>query len=98
MYWSTLVCRWVDQNICYSPAVVDKYFQVAKLIEKNVEGCSITEGKGTDADKRDYEVSYAKIKKLGHETVTVTVEDGIKELLKIIPHLSEADLKIMKNV
>jgi len=72
--------------------------EVAKLIEKNVEGCSITEGKGTDADKRDYEVSYAKIKKLGHETVTVTVEDGIKELLKIIPHLSEADLKIMKNV
>jgi hypothetical protein len=72
--------------------------QVAKLIEKNVEGCSITEGKGTDADKRDYEVSYAKIKKLGHKTVTVTVDAGIRELLKIIPHLSEADLKIMKNV
>ena len=50
--------------------------KVAKLIEKNVEGCSITEGKGTDADKRDYEVSYAKIKKLGHKTVTVTVDDG----------------------
>jgi hypothetical protein len=71
---------------------------LAKLIEKNVEGCSITEGKGTDADKRDYEVSYAKIKKLGHKTVTVTVDQGIRELLKIIPHLSEADLKIMKNV
>merc|ERR1711876_127714 len=72
--------------------------EVAKLIEKNVEGCSITEGKGTDADKRDYEVSYAKIKKLGHKTVTVTVDQGIRELLKIIPHLSDADLKIMKNV
>jgi len=72
--------------------------EVAKLIEKNVEGCKITEGKGTDADKRDYEVSYAKIKKLGHKTVTVTVDAGIQELLKIIPHLSEADLKIMKNV
>ena len=28
----------------------------------------------------------------------VTVEQGIKELLKIIPHLSESELKIMKNV
>jgi len=72
--------------------------EVAKLIEANVEGCKITEGKGTDADKRDYEVSYAKIKKLGHKTVTVTVDDGIKELLKIIPHLSAEELKIMKNV
>merc|ERR1712187_246788 len=58
---------------------------------------NLTVIKGTDADKRDYEVSYAKIKKLGHKTVTVTVDDGIRELLKIIPHLSEADLKIMKN-
>lgn len=72
--------------------------EVAKLIEKHVEGCKITEGKGTDADKRDYEVSYARIKSLGHQTVTVTVEDGIKELLKIIPHLSDSELKIMKNV
>ena len=96
--------NFITSGICslslVSPLEIQKlkYFQVAKLIEKNVEGCSITEGKGTDADKRDYEVSYAKIKKLGHETVTVTVDDGIKELLKIIPHLSEADLKIMKNV
>ena len=97
--------------------------KVAKLIEKNVEGCKITEGKGTDADKRDYEVSYARIKALGHQTVTVwkyalskiyhkkiwytilltaafqvSVEEGIKELLKIIPHLSDSELKIMKNV
>merc|ERR1711892_236270 len=49
-------------------------------------------------DKRDYEVCYAKIKKLGHKTVTVTIQQGIKELLKIIPHLTKADLKIMKNV
>jgi len=72
--------------------------EVAKIIEDNVEGCEITEGKGTDADKRDYEVCYAKIKKLGHKTVTVTIQQGIKELLKIIPHLTKADLKIMKNV
>jgi len=72
--------------------------EVAKLIEKNVEGCKITEGKGTDADKRDYEVSYQKIKKLGHKTVSVTVEEGIRELMKIIPHLNDQELKIMKNV
>ena len=59
-------------------------FQVAKLIEKNVEGCSITEGKGTDADKRDYEVSYAKIKKLGHKTVTVTVDQGRRFVRRFI--------------
>ena len=48
------------------------FIKIAKLIEKNVEGCKITEGKGTDADKRDYEVSYARIKTLGHKTVTVS--------------------------
>jgi nucleoside-diphosphate-sugar epimerase len=36
---------------------------------------------GRDADKRNYVVSYEKIKKLGFNT-TITVEEGIDELVK----------------
>lgn len=39
---------------------------------------------GEDADKRNYKVSYEKIKDLGFDT-TVSVPDGIKELVKCIP-------------
>jgi nucleoside-diphosphate-sugar epimerase len=37
-----------------------------------------------DVDKRNYVVSYDKINSLGFET-TITVEDGIDELLKVFP-------------
>merc|ERR1711970_209198 len=47
---------------------------VARCIEKCVEGCVITESKeGEDLDKRDYEVCYQKIKKLGYK-VQYTVD------------------------
>lgn len=36
---------------------------------------------GSDPDKRDYEVSYQKIREKGFETI-YTVEDGIEELIK----------------
>jgi nucleoside-diphosphate-sugar epimerase len=39
---------------------------------------------GEDADKRNYIVSYKKINNLGFNT-TVTIEEGIKELIKTIP-------------
>lgn len=72
--------------------------QVAQLIQKNVEGCRITEStSGVDKDKRDYEVSYAKIRKLGYSS-TISVEQGIRDMLKILPHISQAELSRCKNV
>jgi len=37
---------------------------------------------GEDGDKRNYSVSYAKVRKLGYET-TITVEQGVDELIKV---------------
>ncbi|KAL4234012.1 hypothetical protein ACF0H5_005666 [Mactra antiquata] len=72
--------------------------QVAQLIQKNVEGCNITESNsGVDKDKRDYEVSYKKIRKLGYNS-TISVEEGIKDMLKVLPHISVAELAKCKNV
>ena len=39
---------------------------------------------GSDADKRNYVVSYEKINKLGY-TTTISLETGIDELIKAIP-------------
>jgi nucleoside-diphosphate-sugar epimerase len=41
---------------------------------------------GEDADKRNYEVSYEKIKSLGYRTI-VDVPTGVKEMIKVIPLL-----------
>ena len=38
-------------------------------------------GKGEDPDKRNYEVSYAKIRATGYHT-TISVEDGVEELVR----------------
>lgn len=46
---------------------------------------------GEDADKRNYQVSYEKINKLGFN-VSTTIEDGIKELKKVFA-LIQNDLK-----
>jgi nucleoside-diphosphate-sugar epimerase len=71
--------------------------QVAKTIEKYVDGCHITESNdGEDLDKRDYEVSYAKIKALGYK-VQYNVDDGIKELIKYLPHLNAYESSNSKN-
>lgn len=71
---------------------------VADYIQELVPECKITaSSSGEDKDKRDYEVSYAKLRKLGFK-VTTTVKDGIEELLKIVPHMTEYEVKIARNI
>ena len=43
---------------------------------------------GEDLDKRNYEVSYAKISALGYHA-TITLEDGIREMLRVIPFIQQ---------
>lgn len=59
--------------------------EVCELIKKELPNTYFNYADiGEDADKRNYIVSYEKINKLGF-TTTVTVEEGVKELIKTIP-------------
>ncbi|XP_077982605.1 GDP-D-glycero-alpha-D-manno-heptose dehydrogenase-like [Glandiceps talaboti] len=72
--------------------------EVAQQIQRSVKGCKITESTdGEDKDKRDYEVSYERIRMFGFKS-TLSVEEGINELLKILPYMTEADVQKAKNV
>jgi nucleoside-diphosphate-sugar epimerase len=57
--------------------------QVALMIKEYVKYYLHEADVGTDPDQRDYEVDYAKIKKLGYQA-KVSMEDGIKELVKVL--------------
>ncbi len=45
---------------------------------------------GSDADQRDYEVSYQKIRNLGFET-TITIDEGIDQLVRAMEAVSLAN-------
>ncbi|XP_005091290.1 dTDP-glucose 4,6-dehydratase [Aplysia californica] len=71
---------------------------VAAAIQNRVPTCKIIPSAvGEDKDKRDYEVSYEKIKKLGFRS-TVSVDEGIIHLLKILPNMLDLEIARSKNV
>jgi nucleoside-diphosphate-sugar epimerase len=72
--------------------------QICDIIKEMIPTCKITPSEfGQDADKRDYQVSYEKIRKLGF-VPEISVHEGIAELLKILPILSPEFLAKTKNV
>lgn len=60
--------------------------EIANKIMKATKCLIFSSDRGTDPDERNYEVSYKKIKKLGFDT-KINVEDGIKEILKIVKNI-----------
>jgi nucleoside-diphosphate-sugar epimerase len=59
--------------------------EICELIKKELPNTYFNYADvGEDADKRNYIVSYEKINKLGY-TTTITIEEGIRELIKTIP-------------
>jgi nucleoside-diphosphate-sugar epimerase len=57
--------------------------QVCEMIRERVEYYLHYADVGEDADKRNYVVSYAKIRALGYET-TISVQQGINELVRAV--------------
>jgi nucleoside-diphosphate-sugar epimerase len=59
--------------------------EVCEIIKKEIPSVYFNYADvGEDVDKRNYEVSYKKLNKLGFET-SVTLQEGISELIKTIP-------------
>ncbi len=63
---------------------------ICNKIKKHVDCFVHYADVGEDQDKRDYEVSYKKIKKLGFDT-TITVDEGIREMIPAF-HIINAKL------
>ena len=73
-------------------------YDVARLIQTRVKSCEITtSSNGHDKDKRNYEVSYEKIRRLGFRA-EISLEEGIDELLQFLPCLSQDEISRARNV
>ena len=71
---------------------------VAHVIQSRVKNCKITKSSnGQDKDKRNYEVSYEKIRRLGFQS-EISLEEGVDELLQVLPCLSEDEITRARNV
>nr|CAB3267585.1 UDP-glucuronic acid decarboxylase 1-like [Phallusia mammillata] len=72
--------------------------EVVQKIQQKIPDFTFTEEQtDKDQDKRDYEVSYNKLRKLGFRA-RESLDSGIEELVQILPLFSEADVRICKNV
>lgn len=72
--------------------------EIAQLIQNRVPSCKIIPSMtGEDKDKRDYEVSYSKIRKLGYRS-SITVEEGVENLLKVLPNMLDSEVQRSKNI
>lgn len=69
--------------------------QIADLVKQKQDYYLHNAEFGEDKDKRDYEVSYERIKALGFRA-KVDMGDGIDELLRVMPFLKETSA--MRNV
>lgn len=70
--------------------------EVAIAIQKQVKGCTVSGTVGEDLDKRDYEVSYAMIRKIGFES-TISIEEGIQHLIKVLPYMNSSEIMQAHN-